>query len=400
MKNYSIGYRQFGGVKGLMNTFGFFDEETLTELAKKYNFDWHSRKIFFEPFFRALILYQIDSCNSLRDWGLSINKNALYAVTGARMEVSVPALSMALAKKEPDIFMEILRDLMSEINQLSSMQKLGRDVSKTFKQIQDLLTNTKIFDSTTWDLSPNLCKWAKYSDKQAGIRAHIKLNTGYGGLEKLIITSARDNDSIYFGEFLDLKNNQKQIYLFDCGYRKLTTYDDITKSTNYFVTKLHTQISFEIIEILSNGPKKFVNGFVLESDNKVTIGKGKNQAKNIYRIIIGKDAYGNDLKILTNMLELSTEQIVLLYQYRWTIEILFRWLKHSLKLKKFISNSANGIVIQILIALIVYCLLVLRNKQYKQLSVHRLLRELNNIRDEMMFIAGAEWGILVGRGFK
>ena len=99
-------------------------------------------------------------------------------------------------------------------------------------------------------------------------------------------------------------------------------------------------------------------------------------------------------------MELSTEQIVLLYQYRWTIEILFRWLKHSLKLKRFISNSTNGIVIQILIALIVYCLLVFRNKEYKQLSVHRLLRELNNIRDEMMFIAGAEWGILVGSGFK
>jgi len=400
MRNYSVTIRKIRGVKGLLSSTALFDNEKIAELAKEYNFDWHSRKIFFNPFFRALILFQIDNSSSLRDWGSSINNSALYRFVGAHMDVSVPALSMALAKKDPEIFIDILRDLMIEINYLSSIQKLGRDISKVFKEIQDLLTNTNIFDSTTWELSSKLCKWAKYSNKQAGIRAHLKLNSGYGGVEKLIITSAKDNDTKYFEDFLNLDQDSQQIYLFDCGYKKLTTYDKITDSSNYFVTKLHGQILYDIIEVISNKTKILANGFELHSDNRVRIGTGRNQAKNTYRIIIGKDSYGNDLKILTNMVDLSVEQIVLLYQYRWTIEIVFRWLKHSLKLKRFISNSANGIVIQILIALIVYCLLVLRNKKYKQLSVHKLLLELENIKEEIMFIAGVEFGILIGRGFK
>lgn len=397
MKNRRIRIRQIGGVKGLMNALRLFDENALAKLAEKYNFDWHSRKIFFEPFFRALVLYGIDESKGLRNWGFSVKNDPLYRIAGAQMEVSVPALSMALATKSPKIFMEILGNLMAEVNRLSSKHRIGRDITDALKGIEGLLTNTNIFDSTTWNLSPKLHEWAKYSDNQAGIRAHLKLNNGYGGLEKLIITSAKDNDNMYFEDFLNLEQASNQIYLFDCGYMKLTTYDNITDSSNYFVTKLHGNISYNVVKILTNKTKKLSSGWEVYLDEQVTLGEGKNSTKYTYRIIDCRDPYNNKLKILTNMLELPVEKIVLLYQYRWTIEIVFRWLKHSLKLKRFISTSPNGIVIQLLVALIVYCLLILHNTQNNVFSVQKLLNELRIILHEMIFIAGIEMGIMLER---
>jgi hypothetical protein len=401
MMNGIIRIRQIGGVKGLMNALKVFDEKALAELAEKYNFDWHSRKIFFEPFFRALVLYGIDESKGLRNWGFSVKNDPLYRIAGATMEVSVPALSMALANKNPNIFMEILGNLMTEVNRLSSKNRIGRDTTEALKGIESLLTNTEIFDSTTWNLSPKLHDWAKYSDNQAGIRAHLKLNSGYCGVEKLVITSAKDHDNMYFEDFLNLEQDSNRIYLFDCGYMNLTTYDNITDSSNYFVTKLHGSISYKVVKILTNKTKQLSSGWEVYLDEKVTLGNGKNRTKCTYRIVDCRDPYNNKLKILTNMLELPVEKLVLLYQYRWTIEIVFRWLKHSLKLKRFISTSPNGIVIQLLVGLIVYCLLILHNTQNKALSVQKLLNELRIILHEMIFIAGIEMGIMLEReGFQ
>ena len=63
------------------------------------------------------------------------------------------------------------------------------------------------------------------------------------------------------------------------------------------------------------------------------------------------------LRIVTNDLDAPADQIAELYKRRWQIELFFRWVKHSLEIRRFFGTSENAVRIQIAIALIAFLLL-------------------------------------------
>jgi IS4 transposase len=71
---------------------------------------------------------------------------------------------------------------------------------------------------------------------------------------------------------------------------------------------------------------------------------------------------GQEIILFSSLIELSADQICLLYRYRWTIEIVFRWLRQTLELEHLTSHAPVGILRQILTALIVWDLLVIANQ--------------------------------------
>ena len=83
----------------------------------------------------------------------------------------------------------------------------------------------------------------------------------------------------------------------------------------------------------------------------------KNPFSDPVREVRVKIETGKILRILTNDLDASAEEIAGLYKHRWQIELFFRWVKQNLKIKKFLGASENAIRIQIAIALIAYLLL-------------------------------------------
>jgi hypothetical protein len=73
---------------------------------------------------------------------------------------------------------------------------------------------------------------------------------------------------------------------------------------------------------------------------------------------VGQEQY----LILTNRLDLSTFQVILLYAYRWQVELIFRFLKRSLNGLHLLSHSKEGVMIHFY-ALLLTALLELRLKQ-------------------------------------
>src|SRR5690606_23788346 len=61
---------------------------------------------------------------------------------------------------------------------------------------------------------------------------------------------------------------------------------------------------------------------------------------------------GETLEFITNLKGLDALTIALLYRNRWVIEVLFKQIKQNFELKYFLSDSENGIKIQIWVALI------------------------------------------------
>jgi hypothetical protein len=66
-----------------------------------------------------------------------------------------------------------------------------------------------------------------------------------------------------------------------------------------------------------------------------------------------------ELRLLTDQLDISAEDLILLYRYRWQIEIFFRWLKCTLGCKHFLSHCENGFELQFYAALIAGLLIML-----------------------------------------
>lgn len=66
---------------------------------------------------------------------------------------------------------------------------------------------------------------------------------------------------------------------------------------------------------------------------------------------------GKVLRIFTNDLDASAQEIADLYKRRWAIELFFRWVKQTLKINHFVGTSENAVRIQIAVALIAFLLL-------------------------------------------
>jgi putative transposase len=66
---------------------------------------------------------------------------------------------------------------------------------------------------------------------------------------------------------------------------------------------------------------------------------------------------GGIITLLTNDLKRSAVEIGALYKGRWQIELLFRWIKQHLNIRKFIGINDNAIRLQIFAAMIAYALL-------------------------------------------
>jgi IS4 transposase len=71
------------------------------------------------------------------------------------------------------------------------------------------------------------------------------------------------------------------------------------------------------------------------------------------------------LRIFTNDLEASPQEIADLYRRRWTIELFFRWIKQTLKIYHFFGTSETAVRIQITVALIGFLLLRLAHDANK-----------------------------------
>jgi hypothetical protein len=69
---------------------------------------------------------------------------------------------------------------------------------------------------------------------------------------------------------------------------------------------------------------------------------------------------GKLVRLLTNLLDVPARVIGLIYRHRWMIEIFFKWLKCTAKLRHLISQSQNGVTMQLYVAVIGVLLTYLR----------------------------------------
>jgi hypothetical protein len=367
------------------------------EIADQYDYDYRARKIFFEPHLRAWVLFQLTNDETLRDMHAAVNEDPLYQALGAGLDVSIGALSEAHQKRPYEAMMAILQRVLADLNRIPKDKRVLRELSPdVLRTVGDLLSRTVLFDSTTLRLPSRIKAWAEeQSGEELPLKVHLRLNAGYGGIDRVLFCREHEHDHQQYETLLDLNHPPAEhaIYLHDRGYRELAMYDQIVDAGHDFVTAFHSGITVEHVRDLPLPESKTLdNGYTLIRDRIVKLGTGENRAKHSYRLISVKDSQGEVMVIVTSMLDAPVATVCGLYFYRWTIEILFRWLKHVFSLDHLVSHSPNGIMMQVVATLLTYALLILYH-QGGPLSLKQLLRELRYQLHATLYQLGYEQGL-------
>ena len=112
-------------------------------------------------------------------------------------------------------------------------------------------------------------------------------------------------------------------------------------------------LQFKCIRWRHRLPKNVLTDSVIELTDIITRQKYPERL----RLVKHRDEdQGKEFVFLTNAFHLTSLEIAKLYKNRWQVELLFKWLKQHLRIKKFWGTTENAVRIQISATIISYCL--------------------------------------------
>jgi hypothetical protein len=361
------------------------------EVAQQFDYDWHARKLTFDSHFRGHVLMQATAYRSTHDHQWAAEHDQLFVACGAGVEISVSGLAQANRNRPLEPLVVLMQQVMDAVAQLPYRRLRALD-KETWQGIVGLLSRTDLFDATTLELPPKVRKWAQAVAKEkAALKLHLRIDGASGAFKKILLTPAPGPDAGYFTELLgDLEQQQGHLFLFDGGYWSINTYHDIVASGNDFVTKRGGNIKPHLVKELPLPEGPLSSGYTVLQDGLVYLGAQQERQYRMLRVRLTND---EEVTLLSSLVNASADEICLLYRYRWTIEILFRWLRQTLELDHLMSHGPDGILRQILVALIVWALLVIANQDAGKLSPKQLWRQLQADIHQAAFELGYRLGL-------
>ena len=208
------------------------------------------------------------------------------------------------------------------------------------------------------DASPiplgKLCEWAEWNGRIRGMKMHVVYDPHADCPREVEVTPAIVND-VEIGQKVAIEAGAT--YVFDKGYCHFGWWKKINNGGAFFVTRPKVNCRLRSIKRRPLRKRKG-DGFRIVDDHEVVLASKGNArlAIPLRRIRVRRDT-GGLMTLITNDLTRPAVEIAALYKSRWQIELLFRWIKQHLRIRKFLGDNENAIRLQIVAALIAYLLL-------------------------------------------
>jgi putative transposase len=347
----------------------------------------------------ALVFAQVSACDSLRGLVNLWNAGSQHHYHLGCGALKRSTLSDANQRRPVAVFADLLKHLAG---------LLGRAISK------DSAEMIRLIDSTPIPLG-ELCDWALSNGRIRGMKAHVLFDPIANAVNLIDVTDANVTDANVndapVGRQAPIEAGAT--YVYDKAYCHYGWWSQIADAGAFFVTrpktnmKLRSKLKRALTETQGDGfhgdgfhgDGFHGDGFIVLEDCEVRlVSRGDSKLKMPLRRIkikrqgsskaIGKQN-GEKITLITNDMTRSAVEIGALYKTRWRIELLFRWLKQHLKVRKFLGNSPNAVALQILAAMIAHALLLIVQKTARRdLELHRLLEYVKqHIFDRRRLIA-------------
>lgn len=338
--------------------------DAFDRLVATHGADWRVRRLSTKDQLIALLYGQLSGAASLREiaGGLESHAVRLYHVGGRPVQRST--LADANARRPSAVFAGLFAEMAGR-----AQRGLRRAIGEA----------AYLIDSTGLRLSGLSTGWARFSAGVCGAKVHVIYDPDADRPVYAGITAARVND-ITVAQTMPIAAGAT--YVFDLGYYDYAWWARLDAAGCRIVTRFKANTPLAVTAELV--PPE--GGHILSDRIGLLPQRQARRRKNPFsapvREVRVRAETGKVLRILSNDLDAPADQIAALYKRRWAIELFFRWIKQTLKIRHFLGTSENAVRIQVAVALIAY--LLLRMAQAAQKLVHSPLAFARLVRANLM----------------
>lgn len=333
-------------------------------LVEEHDADARVRRLPTKSQFVALLYGQLSGASGLREivTGLSSHGARLYHLGAAPVRRST--LSDANALRPSAVFADLLALMMKQAH-----RGLRRKMAEA----------VYLLDSTSVRLNGHSADWAQFSAGVCGAKVHVIYDADADRPIYAAVTAANVNDITAAHQ---MPIDPGATYVFDLGYYDYLWWATLDAAGCRIVTRFKSNTPLDVVKELAVAPGSNILsdriGFLPARQAK----SRRNPMQDAVREVRITTDTGKVLRILSNDLDASAEDIAGLYRRRWAIELFFRWVKQTLKITRFVGTSENAVRIQISVALIAF--LLLRLAQAAQKAVQSPLVFARLVRANLM----------------
>ena len=314
--------------------------------------------------FLCMAFAQLTYRESLRDIEtcLRAHQAKLYHL-GIRGNVARSTLADANEQRDCRIFADFAMSLIQTARALYARDSFAVELEQTVYAL----------DTTTIDLCLSVFPWARFRQAKAAVKMHTLLDLR-GNIPTFIHIS---DGKMHEVNVLDILIPEAgSFYIMDRGFTDFARWFTLHQAQAFFVIRGKSNLQFR--RIYTRAVDK-TTGLRCDQTIALTSAKASHDYPQHLRRIKFYDAeHKKYLVFLTNNFDLPALTIAQLYRCRWQVELVFKWIKQHLRIKKFYGTSENAVKTQIWIAISVYVLVAIVKKRLKiEASLYTILQILS-----------------------
>jgi hypothetical protein len=241
------------------------------------------------------------------------------------------------------VFYDLLKMCQAEASQLK----------RKFRFKHKLLS----LDSTVIPLCLSMFDWAQYKRAKGAVKLHLVLDHDGYLPSYAVITDGKTAD-ITAAKTMTFPPGT--MLVFDRGYADYGWWLQLTRQKVHFVTRLKDSAEYGIVEqcpVAAGGNILRDEVIVLCSQQEI------GPEARLRRVEVWVEEKKEAMVFITINFKLAASTIAAIYKDRWQIELFFKALKQSLKIKTFVGTTENAVQTQIWTALI--AMLLIKHLQMK-----------------------------------
>jgi len=316
-----------------------FSRGDFEKAVKKHQAERHARGFTSWGQFMAMLFCQLGHAHSLREicGGLACCEGQLKHL-GVPVAPKKSTLAYANQHRPWELYQTVFEQTLFKCQELVESQG-GR---KKFRFKNKLLS----LDGSIIDLSVSMFDWAKYKRTKGAIKLHLLLDHD-GYLPSFAVVTEGKTGEIKVAR--TLRFDPGTILAIDRGYNDYEWFRELTQAEVYFVTRMKEKAVFVVQEELQVPQNSNV-----VRDQIVCFPRLAREGEEpvLFRRVEIRDAEKDEtIVFLSNLLGFGATTIAAIYKDRWQVELFFKALKQTLKIKTFVGTSANAVRTQVWTAL-------------------------------------------------
>jgi hypothetical protein len=314
-----------------------------------------NRLLHMDQYIALLLLYMFNPlCSSLR------SLQQASGLAKVQKKLGVPRASLGSLSEAATVFdSQALVEVMAE---------LGRQLQPVPvpAQLQNLPGTLTAVDGTLLKALPKIA-WALWLDEQhKAVKNHVHFEILKGVPVAATLTDGNGNEKDVLAAHLEAG----RIYVLDRGYAKYELLEQIRNAHSSFVCRIRDNYVGQVIEERAISPAGQAAHVLRDRLLHLGCERCRDLAEPVRVIEIqctphpkrmhtgrGGPEQSETLVIVTDLVDLEADVIALIFEYRWTIEIFFRFYKHILGCRHLLSYQRNGIELQTYTAILA-CMLI------------------------------------------